>query len=193
MLCLRSAEAWRLPCTCWQGLGLGSAAEDAAPRSARMPCQQAQGSQTASFPITVTQQRLPLGTWSAAAGLCWGPPGATLEMQLAGKEGAREPPGLTGRGGRCGHRTATAPEDSLVFTVHAPSLRSPVQQESSFLISQSVLSVCAGSWPLLGFPLRGASPAAVRCGARASHCGGVARCRARAPACAGFRSCGPGP
>ena len=128
--CLRSAEAWRLLCTGrrgrgWAGLGCRGCYHVLPRGQPGCSRQQAQGGQTASFPITVTQQRLLLGTWSVAAGLRWRRPGATLETRLAGKWGARGLPCLVGRGGCCGHRTATTTEDSLVFVVHSTELEKP--------------------------------------------------------------------
>lgn len=136
----------------------------AAPGSARTQPPASPGGQTASFPITVTQKRLPLRTWSAAVGVRWGRPGATLETRLAGKWGARELPGLAGRGGRCGHRTATT-KDLLVFIVHSTELKKPCSTGVDFLFSRCFLFVpglgCCSGFPPLGAS-RGCSPVAVR-------------------------------
>ena len=149
-------------------MGPGSAAEDATmccPGSARTPPPASPGGQTACFPITVTQQRLPLGTRYASVGLHWGRPGATLEMWQAekvGGQGATRPRGerraLRAQDSRChkGFAGLRCPQhgacEGLFSRSRLPSL---VSQRSLFVRG---LGCCSG------FPLGaswGCSPVAV--------------------------------
>ena len=152
-----------------QGGGPGPGREDATaccPGSARTPPAASPGGQTACFPVTVTQQRPPLGSRSAAVGLRWGRPGATLEMWLAGKVGGQ------GATRPRGERRALGAQDSRCHKGFA-GLRCPERGDCEGLFSKSRLPSLVSRRSLFvrglsccsGFPLGaswGCSPVAVR-------------------------------
>lgn len=161
MLCLVVSRGLEAAAPAGRGWGWARRQDAARGQPDAMPA--SPGQPDSLIPHHVTQQRPPL-TWSAAAG----PAGGHLSNtgDAAGREGGCQGATRPHRERRARAQDSHHTEVPLVFTGSTHCLESPVQQESSFLISQSVLSVCAGSWPLLGFlcvgPARLPGPAVVR-------------------------------